>query len=258
MRRFLAVWIAVTLCGAFAAAGAERGESGLTRFLLSRWGEMSPQTWEVVREDDGWWFRENDGWRFQEDESAPRPLPADLAAELEQIVADYDMRSWDGVYSNEYEVLDGDCFSLEMEFADGAAVSASGDNAFPEGYFEAMDAVDEFLERARLAALAGTYRYEGEGFGGDFTITLSADGTYTFSEGPLSSYAGMGEWAVDFGAVRMVEGETGFDLSFRFGVEADALIYLADGSDAFPGVSLSDGARFIRLDEAKDGAPTGE
>ena len=60
------------------------------------------------------------------------------------------------------------------------------------------------------AALAGTYKYEGEGFGGDFTITLNADGTYEFYEGPLSSYMGMGTWYAADDVIHMAEGDAGF------------------------------------------------
>ena len=37
-----------------------------------------------------------------------------------------------------------------------------------------------------------TFVWEKEGFGGDFTITLNADGTYQYYEGYLSSYIGFG------------------------------------------------------------------
>ena len=40
--------------------------------------------------------------------------------------------------------------------------------------------------------LAGkTYEYEKEGFGGNFTIQLKEDGTFTYYEGGLSSYIGI-------------------------------------------------------------------
>ena len=242
MRRRLSVFLMMILCGASIAAGAGMAEAdghALTRFYFSRWGEMMPRTWEVL------W--EGDGCTIREDEGAPRPFAAELAAELAQVVADCDMESWRGEYSTEYEVLDGQCFSLEMAFADGTVVSASGDNAFPERYAEAMDAMIDIFEREKMGSIAGTYKYDGEGFGGDFTITLNADGTYTFYEGLLSSYMGMGTWSTAYDAVYMNEGDAGFGFSFMFGVEGDSLIYLAQGSDAFPYVELPDEARFIRL-----------
>ena len=242
MRRCLSVILLMMILGVSVAAGAETaGADGhaLTRLCFSRWGEMRPRTWEVLREGDGYTIRE--------DEGEPRPFASELAAELAQAVADYDMESWSGEYSTGYEVLDGECFSLEMEFADGMTVSASGDNAFPEHYNEATGAMNDIFQREKASTLVGTYRYEGEGFGGDFTITLNADETFAFSEGPLSSYMGAGTWYIADEAVYMNEGEES-GLSFMFGIDGDVLIYLDWGSDSFPCVELPDRARFVRLD----------
>ena len=99
--------------------------------------------------------------------------------------------------------------------------------------------------------LRRTYRYEGEGFGGGFTVTLNADGTYAFYEGELSSYQGGGTWDLWENAVCLEE-TAGLDLRFILGLEEDALIYLASESDAFPAVKVSDGERFIRMPETED------
>ncbi len=98
--------------------------------------------------------------------------------------------------------------------------------------------------------LAGTYLYEGEGFGGDFTITLNEDGTYSFYEGMLSSYLGMGAWNADSDILYMTEDEeAGYRLSFAFFIDGGALIYIAAESDDFLYVKLEDGARFVRVPE---------
>ena len=95
--------------------------------------------------------------------------------------------------------------------------------------------------------IAGTYQYEGEGFGGDFKITLNADGTYAFYEGFLSSYIGGGIWNREGDIVHMVE-ENGLDLQFTFEIQDGALVYSAAGSDVFLYVDVSDGERFVRRD----------
>ena len=102
-------------------------------------------------------------------------------------------------------------------------------------------------ETADESDIAGTYQYESEGFGGDFTITLNADGTYAFYEGSLSSYMGGGTWTRDDDTIHMIE-ENGFDLKFTFEIQDDALVYSAAGSDAFLYVDVSDGERFVRQD----------
>ena len=221
-----------------AALAGPPEDHALTRFFYSVWSETMPRSWEITLRGDEYWIQEN--------EEKPRPFPEALAAELSEAIADNDADCWQGVYETEYDVLDGEGFSLGMDFADGASVQASGDNAFPDRYFNFQRAVLDILGREKMAFFAGTYQYEGEGFGSDFTITLNADGTYTFSEGKLSSYRGAGTWEVYDSAVFMTEDRDGVDLSFMFGAEENALVYLAAGSDAFPSVKVKDGERFVR------------
>ena len=221
----------------FCAALADHpGDHALTRFFYSIWGEMMPRTWEITLHGDGYCIREN--------EETPRPFPEALTAELTQAIAENNADSWRGVYETEYMVLDGEAFSLEIDYADGVRVRAGGDNAFPDMYFSFQGAVLDIFEREKTAGLAGVYRYEGAG--SDFTITLNADGTYSFYEGVLSSYTGMGTWEVYDNAVYLTEGEGGFDLSFMFRLEENALVYIADGSDAFICASVQDQERFVK------------
>ena len=89
-----------------------------------------------------------------------------------------------------------------------------------------------------------TFIWEKEGIGGDFTITLNADGTYQFYEGYLSSYIGFGNWTVENGAVILTE-KGGQDSVYRFAVQDGALVYLADSSDGFLYTDVTDGDRFL-------------
>ena len=94
-------------------------------------------------------------------------------------------------------------------------------------------------------AIAGkTFVWEKEGFGGDFTITLNADGSYQYYEGYLSSYIGFGNWTVKDGTVVLTE-QGGQDAVYRFAVQDGALVYLADGSDRFLYTDVTDGDRFL-------------
>ena len=215
----------------------------LTRFYYLRGGYMAPQSWEIVLRGGRWTISENDG--------EPRPFDADLADELQRIIAECDIDTWDGFRGSDSRVLDGESFVLSLRYADGSTVYASGENSFPKTYSEASDRIDALIERAEMRSLAGTYLYEGEGFGGDFTVTLNADGTYTFYEGMLSSYMGGGTWSVYYGTVYMDE-TNGFDLHFTFAVDGDELIYIGLNSDAFPYTDLPDRAGFARTEAPVD------
>ena len=94
-------------------------------------------------------------------------------------------------------------------------------------------------------AIAGkTFVWDKEGFGGDFTITLNADGTYQYYEGFLSSYIGLGTWTIENGTVILTE-QGGQDSVYCFAVKDGALVYIADGSDNFLYVKTADGDRFL-------------
>lgn len=218
-------------------------EGALTRLFFMRGGYMAPLSYEVTLTGDGYVIAENEG--------RPRPLDPSLAAEMIRVVEECGMKRWDGFRGSNPYVLDGESFSLTMEFSDGTTVYASGENSFPDGYGEASARLDEIFEKAAMSRLAGVYRYEGEGFGGDFTLTLNADGSYTFYEGPLSSYMGGGTWRVYLNAVDLNE-ENGFELSFTFGVEEGALIYLSGSSDPFPYVKVKDRERFVRTESEEE------
>ena len=92
---------------------------------------------------------------------------------------------------------------------------------------------------------AGLYLYEGDGFGGDFTITLRADGSFTYYEGGLSSYIGAGKWSVS-GDILTLEDETGVPKVNLFRMEGNNLIFQANGSTNFIYVKVADGAVFSK------------
>ena len=86
------------------------------------------------------------------------------------------------------------------------------------------------------------YLYEKEGFGGNFTIEIKADGTFAYYEGFLSSHFGTGEWSYS-DTDRMLTlfekmdrlNENGeweqVTHSYSFLVEMDTLIFVDKGLD---------------------------
>ena len=103
-----------------------------------------------------------------------------------------------------------------------------------------------------------TYRYEGEGFGGDFFISLKKDGTFQYSEGSLSSYYGIGTWTAEGDIITLSDApDVCLPFSNRFRVEKDALVWLAEGSTGYMYSKLTDGAKFrLQGDAPIDGFPS--
>ena len=99
------------------------------------------------------------------------------------------------------------------------------------------------------------YVYEKDGCGGDFTIEIKADGTFTYYEGMLSSHIGMGEWSYSDGMLTLIEKSSRFNeayekmeeviFSYSFSVEKDTLIFVDKGSGNFRYVKVKDGEKFF-------------
>lgn len=100
--------------------------------------------------------------------------------------------------------------------------------------------------RAQKADIADkTYVYEKSGFGGDFTIKLNGDGTFTYYEGFLSSYIGMGNWALDGETLVLVNDEAyGHQRENRFKIVDGDLVFQAENSSNFTHIKAADGEKF--------------
>jgi len=99
------------------------------------------------------------------------------------------------------------------------------------------------------------YVYEKDGCGGDFTIEINSDGTFTYYEGFLSSHIGMGEWSYSDGMLTLIEKSSRFNeayekmeeviLSYNFSVKNDTLIFVDKGSGNFRYIKVKDGEKFL-------------
>ena len=89
-----------------------------------------------------------------------------------------------------------------------------------------------------------TYTYENEGFGGDFAVSLSDDGSFSYYEGPLSSYIASGTWTLDGTALTLEETSSQVPKSFCFDVEGDAIVFETKNSDEFLFVDVKNGEKF--------------
>ena len=87
------------------------------------------------------------------------------------------------------------------------------------------------------------YHYEGEGFGGDFAITIKEDGSFTYYEGLLSSYMGYGEWSVS-GNILTLTDQAETERVNHFRIEGDNLIFIEEGSTNFIYVTVKENEVF--------------
>lgn len=93
-----------------------------------------------------------------------------------------------------------------------------------------------------------TYRYEGEGIGGEFILHLEEDGSFTYSEGGLSSYLGAGKWTLEKDILCLTDqGSPGLVNYFR--VEEEKLSFRAEGSSNFIYVTVKDTENFQKIHE---------
>lgn len=101
----------------------------------------------------------------------------------------------------------------------------------------------EFVSAEDIAG--NTYTYEKDGFGSDFTITLEEDGTFTYYEGALSSYIGMGTWTLEEDTLRLRDEGLSALKYFYFRAEDGFLTFQEEKSAAFMHVTVSDGEKFL-------------
>lgn len=98
-------------------------------------------------------------------------------------------------------------------------------------------------EEELLQFVAGkTFLYEKPGFGGDFTIEIDAYGTFSYYEGHLSSYRGMGTWEVKGNKITLTD--VFYDLKNTFVIKDGSLIWLESKSTGFLYIHVENGDAF--------------
>lgn len=102
---------------------------------------------------------------------------------------------------------------------------------------EKFDSAEDYVDRI--------YTYEGEGCGGDFSVVLNEDGTFSYYEGFLSSYIGFGTWTSEGEIITLSDDpEFGYELVNRFRMKNGDLVYVSEGSSGFIYVDVLDGEEF--------------
>ena len=115
-----------------------RAERAISTFFLYRNGEINYDSYQIIREQDGYYVSVNDG--------EGQSMDSEAADALMRIIDEYDVARWDGFDESEENVLDGEGFWLEIALTDGTSITARGENAFPENYFPAISRIQETLD----------------------------------------------------------------------------------------------------------------
>ena len=136
----------ILLSTGFGAGAAAEGEKAdLQYFWFTRGGSLVPETYEAGRYGSGCLVGHNGSYT---------EVRYDLMEDLQDLLRSCGVYGWDGFRESNEEVLDGESFSLELQFSDGSAVTASGSNSFPPRYRETVQAVTamlkESVEEARM------------------------------------------------------------------------------------------------------------
>ncbi|MBQ3418891.1 MAG: hypothetical protein IJH31_02010 [Erysipelotrichaceae bacterium] len=69
-----------------------------------------------------------------------------LFKELKELYIEYKVYNWNGFDKYNKYVLDGEGFSLNINFEDGERLRAHGSNSFPNNYFEFQSKLDEIMK----------------------------------------------------------------------------------------------------------------
>lgn len=120
---------------------------------------------------------------------------------------------------------------------------------------------DEYARRMYgIPYYCGFFVYEDENaemessFHNGFTITLLADGRFTYYETMISSYIGHGHYtSFEDGKIILETDDGKFRNTFLYSAEDDTLTFVADGSTNFTYKKLADGTVFRRSADRSEG-----
>lgn len=120
-------------------AGMVHTDAPMEHFTFSHFGMSTGSIYTMTAE------RTDSGWKAHFDLFCTHefevPLQQAEADELVRLMDELNLWKWNGFDRADRRVEDGEGFSLNVRFADGTKISASGDNAFPEGYADAEEAI---------------------------------------------------------------------------------------------------------------------
>ena len=135
--------LTLCMCPRFAGAAQSEDAPAVKAFSFTRSGSS-------VAEARGYEIKETERGRFvwirlYYSYTIVLPMTDEDMAAFSELAAKQMIKEWDGFKKSDHTVLDGEDFSLDVEYEDGSSVSAYGSNSFPKGYRESMSVIEDFF-----------------------------------------------------------------------------------------------------------------
>jgi len=142
MKKMFAAVLAAVMLLLTSCAGRFHTEAPMESFSFSHSGMRSDSIYTLSAQ------RTEQGWQAELSLLCGEKLytlPMAEADALAALMDSHDLWSWNGFDKVDKRVLDGTGFDLNIRFADGKELTASGSNAFPKGYNEAKEAIKAYF-----------------------------------------------------------------------------------------------------------------
>ncbi|SCW43356.1 hypothetical protein SAMN02910456_01098 [Ruminococcaceae bacterium YRB3002] len=155
-------------------SGADFGNCGIVKFYYGYHGSIGGDSYHYdIRFENGVIKLSIEEMLHREYGELEGEISRETLTALEEICSRFDVRRWNGFNRSDPNVLDGDGFSLDIEYSDGKKISAHGSNSFPAHYREFKKALDEAVknDRDRLFE-AKRQEFIGAGVTGDPTFAM--------------------------------------------------------------------------------------
>ena len=216
--------------------GAQDNTSGLKSFSYSYSGTIGGNDYIYnVSEEDGKVTFEYTSMEYTGNDPYSMEVDHKVLDDLYQLYLDQRIAEWNGYTKYATNVLDGDGFSLMMEFGDGDRFFASGSNAYPERYFDFCSKMEEILKpyaeevkdarrhakiseglKGDLSSFMVTFKQQGRS-GSDsyeffilhegirdknFDVQITSDSGEFFDKGTYNYYSNLPNEAIDFDGIK--------------------------------------------------------
>lgn len=119
-------------------------KTDVVELTVYHYSDTPPIADVFVKTDEGVYFKEE---AFKEYKDLI-PVSEDIINKINTWVDEYNIKSWDGFYMTQENVMDGGGFDLNITLSTGETISAHGSNAYPEGYSDANKVLKEIIAEA--------------------------------------------------------------------------------------------------------------